>query len=294
MICACLSPNSALQRALGLLVAGVRLAGEHDLHGAVAAEQRRSSSPDRASAARAACTSRRGARSRSSARRDRTPARRPRRTRAGRRGRAGRRTLRSRTNDDQLRALALARLPQLLVGDLVDRRPRLRVGRARRASPGRGGGRAARASGRRSRSGRGRRWSRSRSAPCRPARSGHSACHISRATSPWRRLTALAARLSRSAACVTPNGSSCVLAGRVRPSAISVRDVEHASSDDEPPIARSTCSRRVGVVAGRHRRVGGEHGPARARPRARPPSGSPGAQPLAARARAARARRGPR
>jgi hypothetical protein len=47
--------------------------------------------------------------------------------------------------------------------------------------------------------------------------SGHIACHISRATSPCRRETPLAARLVRSANCVTPNGSAAS-SGFVRPS----------------------------------------------------------------------------
>ena len=51
-------------------------------------------------------------------------------------------------------------------------------------------------------------------------RPGQSAVHISLATSPWRRLTPLAARLSRSATWVMPNGSPA-LSGSVRPSATS-------------------------------------------------------------------------
>ena len=48
------------------------------------------------------------------------------------------------------------------------------------------------------------------------ALSGHIACHISRATSPWRLATPLAARDVRSANWVTPNGSAAS-DGFVRP-----------------------------------------------------------------------------
>ena len=79
---------------------------------------------------------------------------------------------------------------------------------------------------------------------------------MSRATSPWRRLTPLAARLVRSANWLTPNGSPAS-SGRVRPSRMT-------SSASTPMRRRQPGERlgdlvgRVGVVARRDRRVGGE------------------------------------
>ena len=71
-------------------------------------------------------------------------------------------------------------------------------------------------------------------------RSGHSSCHISRATSPWRALTPLAIRLERSANWVTPNGSA-LSSGWVRPR----RTSESGStpiSDAMPASASAICA----------------------------------------------------
>ena len=88
--------------------------------------------------------------------------------------------------------------------------------------------------------------------------SGHRSCHISRATSPWRALTPLAIRLERSANCVTPNGSAAS-SGCVRPRRTSVLGVDSHLRRDAPQRL-GDLGGGIGVVAGRHRRVGGEHG----------------------------------
>ena len=69
------------------------------------------------------------------------------------------------------------------------------------------------------------------------ALSGHIGFHISRATSPWRRATPLAARLVRSANCVTPNGSASS-AGFVRPRLM----ISAASTPSVPAMCSSTFS----------------------------------------------------
>src|SRR5438477_270043 len=86
------------------------------------------------------------------------------------------------------------------------------------------------------------------------ARSGHNALHISRATSPWRRLTALATRLVLRAACVTPN-SSPSSSGLVRPSAIrSSTGIPTADASGDLGLAdRDRYGQRRPVAAGDER-----------------------------------------
>ena len=63
---------------------------------------------------------------------------------------------------------------------------------------------------------------------------------MSRATSPWRRLTPFAARLVRSASWLMPNGSPAS-SGRVRPSAMTA-SASAPSSAVTPASASSTCA----------------------------------------------------
>ncbi len=72
------------------------------------------------------------------------------------------------------------------------------------------------------------------------ARSGQSPCHISRATSPWRRLTPFAARLVRSANWVTPNGSASFW-GDVRPRR-TIASGSVPSSAARPASVEATCA----------------------------------------------------
>ena len=72
------------------------------------------------------------------------------------------------------------------------------------------------------------------------ARSGHSPCHIPRATSPWRALTPLAIREERSANWVTPNGSPSS-SGLVRP--------RRTSSPTSTPISRGDPGQPLGDLA---------------------------------------------
>ena len=69
---------------------------------------------------------------------------------------------------------------------------------------------------------------------------GHRSFHMSRATSPWRRLTPFAARLARSASWLIPNGSPSS-SGRVRPRAISSAE-SAPRSRVTPASASSTCA----------------------------------------------------
>ena len=71
-------------------------------------------------------------------------------------------------------------------------------------------------------------------------RSGHSSCHISRATSPWRALTPLAIRERRSANWVTPNGSA-LSSGCVRPIRTS-SSLSTPISDAMPDSASAICA----------------------------------------------------
>ena len=87
-------------------------------------------------------------------------------------------------------------------------------------------------------------------------RSGHSGRHISRATSPWRRLTPPAARLMRRASWVTPT-SSCASFGSVRPRLV-ISCGRHRQVVRQVDQRRLHLLGRVGVVSGGHRRVGGE------------------------------------
>ena len=136
--------------------------------------------------------------------------RRPRRSRAARRGRAGRATLLPRTQSTNVGALAAADGPQLRVRDVVDAAPRS-PGRPARSQPAVAQVAVEQLAHRAAEPGRdvdAVRHVADRHVLDRA--SGQRSFHMPRATSPWRRLTPLAARLVRSANWLMPNGSPCV------------------------------------------------------------------------------------
>ena len=157
----------------------------------------KASTRDLASVGQAACRSRPGARSRSSAPRGRTPAPRARRIRAGRRAAAGRRRCGARRTPPVRRAAGDA--PHSSLAGIESTAAHVAGSAARaiqpaprwRSSSSRIGGAIQVGT-----------WTPLVTCPIGTSArsiSGHSHCHISRATSPWRRLTAFDARLIRSA-----------------------------------------------------------------------------------------------